>query len=227
MTPDTVSLTAAFLAGTGSFLSPCILPMMPTYAALLAGSDTGKAASWNFVINTVAFLGGFTVIFIAMGATASYFGQFFFEYQPVIRQLGAVFMIAMGLQLLGMFKIPALTKEYRLTGSGTMRGPVSAFLLGMAFTAGWTPCTGPILASILVYAGMTATLVQGAVLLFVYSMGFSLPFLAIALLCNRYLSQIRSFYRWLPVIHRIAGVILVLAGIAVYFDWLAKLPGYF
>ncbi|MCX7781415.1 MAG: cytochrome c biogenesis protein CcdA [Negativicutes bacterium] len=221
-----VTLLTAFVAGIGSFLSPCVLPMMPTYAALLAGSDPYKTGHTAFLINSLAFLTGFTFIFMAMGATASLFGQFFFDYQSVIRKAGAVFMFIMGLQLAGFLKIGALEREYRPLYKFTFQGPVGAFLLGIAFTAGWTPCTGPILASILIYAGTTATMMQGAFLLFVYAMGFSVPFLVIALVCNRYLTQIKGLYKWLPAIHKMAGYVLMLVGVVVYFDLMSKGLGY-
>jgi cytochrome c-type biogenesis protein len=221
-----VTLVTAFLAGVGSFLAPCVLPMMPTYAALLAGADAYHPGRGSFVGNSLAFLSGFTLIFVIMGATASYFGQFFFDYQVLIRKFGAVFMVIMGLYLLGILNIPILQREYRPLMNSAFQGPVGAFFLGIAFTAGWTPCTGPILASILIYAGTAATLTQGALLLFVYAMGFSVPFLIIALLCNRYLSKIQGLYTWLPLIHRIAGVVLILIGVMVYFDLLIRVLGY-
>lgn len=221
-----VTLFTAFLAGLGSFLAPCVLPMMPTYAALLAGADPNQAGRSTFIINSAAFLSGFTVVFITMGATASFFGQFFFDHQVLIRKLGAIFMVIMGLHLLGAFTIAALQREYKPLQRQVLQGPGGAFLLGIAFTAGWTPCTGPILASILIYASSAATLSQGALLLFVYSLGFSVPFIIIAALCNRYITQIKSFYRWLPFIHRLAGIMLIVIGVIIYFDLLSKATGY-
>ena len=222
-----VTLITAFFAGIGSFLAPCVLPMMPTYAALLAGADPYQTGRRTFLINSIAFLSGFTLVFVMMGATASFFGQFFFEHQMLIRKLGAVFMVIMGIHLLGLFTIPALQREYKPLLTQTFQGPGGAFLLGIAFTAGWTPCTGPILASILIYAGTSATLLQGALLLLVYSLGFSVPFIIIAAICNRYITKIKNLYRWLPVIHKAAGVMLVGIGIIIYFDLLPRLLGYF
>lgn len=223
---DQVTFFTAFIAGLGSFLAPCVLPMMPTYAALLAGADPYQAGRRTFIINSAAFLGGFTLVFVAMGATASFFGQFFFDYQVFIRKLGAIFMVIMGLHLLGLLAIPALQREYKPLLHQTFQGPGGAFFLGIAFTAGWTPCTGPILASILIYAGTSATLTQGAMLLFVYSLGFSVPFIIIAALCKRYVMQIKSLYRWLPLIHRVAGLVLIIIGISIYFDILPQVFGY-
>lgn len=221
-------LLTAFGAGVVSFLSPCVVPLLPTYTAFLAGSgvkDGEQPAKWRFLLNSIFFLAGFTCVFVAMGATASLFGQFFFDYQDSIRKFGAVFMIIMGVHLLGVLQLSFLHQEYRPLLSSTFQGPLGAFILGVAFTAGWTPCTGPILASILVYAGTSATMGQGALLLFVYAMGFSVPFFLIAYLMNRYLGSVRSLYRWLPIIQKGAALVLILVGLCVYFDVLNQVLG--
>lgn len=225
-----MSWLTAFGAGLVSFLSPCVLPMVPTYTAFLAGSSVDGAdrpEQWRFFLNSFCFLTGFTVVFVAMGATASLFGQFFFDYQDSIRKFGALFMIVMGLQMAGVFRFTSLSREYRPLLATTLQGPVGAFVLGIAFTAGWTPCTGPILASILMYAAAADTVSQGALLLFVYALGFTVPFFIIALLMNRYLSTIKTMYRWLPAIQRCAAVILIIAGILVYFDFVQTVISYF
>lgn len=225
-----MSWLTAFGAGLVSFLSPCVLPMVPTYTAFLAGSSVDGAhrpKESQFFLNSFCFLTGFTVVFVAMGATASLFGQFFFDYQDSIRKFGALFMIIMGLQMAGVFRFTSLNREYRPFLATTFQGPVGAFVLGIAFTAGWTPCTGPILASILIYAAAADTVSQGALLLFVYALGFTVPFFIIALLMNRYLSTIKTMYRWLPAIQRCAAVILIIAGILVYFDVVQTVISYF
>ncbi|MBP2634978.1 MAG: dipZ [Firmicutes bacterium] len=222
-----VTLITVFGAGIVSFLSPCVLPMLPTYTALLAGTGTREHSGerWRFLINAVSFLSGFTLCFVAMGATASYIGELLFNYQEVIRKVGAAFMVIMGLQVLGVLKLPGLGCEYRPWLQGAFAGPGGAFMLGLAFTAGWTPCTGPILATILMYAGTAATVAQGAFLLFVYAMGFCLPFLLAAVVINRYVNKIQRLYKWLPVIQQAAGIILIVAGIMMYFDLMQKAVG--
>jgi len=226
---DNITLITAFIAGTVSFLSPCVLPVLPTYTAFLAGTGTKTTgvmkSKWGFLLNALCFLSGFTIVFVVMGATASYFGQVFLDYQEVIRQIGAVFMVIMGGQLLGIFQFTVLQREYRPLLTTTLSGPVGAFILGVAFTAGWTPCIGPILASILVYASTSATLGQGALLLFVYAMGFCMPFLIVALLLNKYLYKVRKIYRWLPLVQQASGVVLIIAGIVIYFDLMQKVLG--
>ncbi len=219
-----ITLITVFGAGLISFLSPCVLPMLPTYTALLAGGGAQTMADnrWRFLANAISFLSGFTLIFVAMGATASYIGELFLDYQEVIRKIGAVFMMIMGIHVLGILKLPGLAREYRPFLQSTFTGPAGAFFLGLAFTAGWTPCTGPILATVLMYAGATATVSQGAFLLFIYAMGFCLPFLALALLINRYMSKIQGIYKWLPVVQQVAGIILIAAGLFIYFDLMQK-----
>ena len=226
---NNITLITAFIAGTVSFLSPCVLPVLPTYIAFLAGSGTKgadvKSNKRGFIVNTLCFLSGFTFVFVVMGATASYFGQVFLDYQDVIRQSGAIFMVIMGGHLLGLFEFAALQHEYRPLLTLALGGPIGAFVLGVAFTVGWTPCIGPILASILVYASITATLGQGALLLFVYAMGFCVPFLIVSLLLNKYLYKARKLYKWLPFVQQTSGVVLIVAGIIIYFDWMQKILG--
>lgn len=227
MAGENVTLLTAFAAGLLSFLSPCVLPVVPTFSALLAGTETpaGKAGI-RFWLNAACFLLGFTLVFVIMGATASFFGQLLLEHQRLIQKAGAVFMVLMGLHLTGFFSVGLLQREYRPLLNNTFQGPLGSFLLGIAFTLGWTPCTGPILATILVYAGSTATLTQGALLLFVYSMGFCLPFLALAAVIRRYLVSLNSLYVWLPAIRRGAGLILILIGLVIFFDLMQKGLGY-
>ncbi len=221
---ENISLLAAFAGGLLSFLSPCVLPLLPVYSALLAGT-AAAAAERNpatIYLNAGCFLLGFTVVFIVMGATASLLGQWFLYYQPEIRKIGAVLIIIMGLCLTGWLRITPLEREYRPLLARAFQGPGGAFLLGISFTAGWTPCTGPILASILLYAGGNMTVVGGVGLLLVYALGFSLPFFLLAVVLRRYLNRIRSFYRWLPRLQRLAGYILIITGILLGFDWLQK-----
>ena len=174
-------LGGAFLAGFLSFISPCVLPLLPTFSLILAKNsqqDGGEAR--RLYANTTAFLAGFTLVFVMLGATASLIGSWLFSYQEVLRQGAAVLIIAMGLFMTGWIRIPLLLREYRPFQRRGFGGIGGAFLLGCGFTLGWTPCTGPMLATILLYAGDTATVGAGALLLFVYSLGFSVPFFMLA-----------------------------------------------
>ncbi|EIW17108.1 MULTISPECIES: cytochrome c biogenesis CcdA family protein [Pelosinus] len=228
-----VTLVTAFIAGTISFLSPCVLPLLPTYMAFLTGAESGKLQddnlvnTWPFLLRISCFLSGLSLVFIMMGATASYFGQLFLDYQDAIRQIGAIFMVIMGIHLLGIVKLEWLEREYRPLLQHTFQGPIGAFILGVAFTAGWTPCTGPILASILVYASTTITLSQGAFLLFVYSLGFSVPFLLMALFFKNYFFRIKVVMKWLPYLQGLSGVMLIIIGIMLYFNLIQRVLGIF
>ncbi len=221
-----ITLLTAFFGGLISFFSPCVLPMLPTYAAFLAGTgaaNSDKPNSLKFMSNAALFLAGFLLIFIAMGATASLLGQIFFEYQNAIRKIGALFMVGMGLSLAGIVHFPLLQREYRPLLHYAFCGPFVAFLLGIAFTAGWTPCIGPILATILIYASTTATLRQGVVLLLFFAAGFIVPFVGMAWLLNYYFVDLpRRLYSWLPYIQKLAGIILIMAGLLIYFDLMSK-----
>ncbi len=223
---NSITFISAFAAGLVSFLSPCVLPILPTYSAFLAGTGTaslpGARDKWRLLINAVFFLSGFTLIFVAMGATASYFGQVLSQYQGIIRRIGAIFMVLMGLHLLQVIRFSVLHREYRPFLANTFQGPGGAFILGIAFTVGWTPCIGPILASVLVYAGTTATLGQGVLLLLIYALGFSIPFLTIAVLLNKYVCQTRKLYKWLPLVQQASGVVLIITGMIMYFDLMQK-----
>jgi cytochrome c-type biogenesis protein len=218
-----ISLLAAFAAGAVSFLSPCVLPVVPAYLAVLAGGEDGTRR--QFVVRTACFFAGFTVVFVAMGATASLLGRLFLEHQDIVRRVGAVFIVLMGLQLAGLLRLPGLDRERRFTPGASLRGPLGAFVLGLAITAGWTPCVGPILAAILAYAGIDGTVGRGILLLTAYSAGFALPFLLFTLLYRRYSARIRTRYRWLPLIQRAAGAVLVATGVLLYFNLLQQVLG--
>lgn len=217
-------LGGAFLAGFLSFISPCVLPLLPTFSLILAKNsqqDGGEAR--RLYANTTAFLAGFTLVFVLLGATASLIGAWLFSYQDILRQGAAVLIIVMGLFMTGWIKIPLLLREYRPFQRRGFGGIGGAFLLGCGFTLGWTPCTGPMLATILLYAGDTATVGAGALLLLVYSLGFAVPFFLFAVIWRRHIMKLRAFYQYLPIIQRTAGIVLVLLGVLLWSDSLAYL----
>lgn len=217
-------LGGAFLAGFLSFISPCVLPLLPTFSLILAKNsqqDGGEAR--RLYANTTAFLAGFTLVFVLLGATASLIGAWLFSYQDILRQGAAVLIIVMGLFMTGWIEIPLLLREYRPFQRRGFGGIGGAFLLGCGFTLGWTPCTGPMLATILLYAGDTATVGAGALLLLVYSLGFAVPFFLLAVIWRRHIMKLRAFYQYLPIIQRAAGIVLVLLGVLLWSDSLAYL----
>ena len=217
-------LGGAFLAGVLSFVSPCVLPLLPTFSLILAQNskqDGGEAR--RLYANTTAFLAGFTLVFVLLGATASLIGSWLFSYQDILRQGAAVLIIIMGFFMTGWVRIPLLLREYRPFQRRGFDGIGGAFLLGCGFTLGWTPCTGPMLATILLYAGDTATVGAGALLLLVYSLGFAVPFFLLAVIWRRHIVKLRAFYQYLPKIQRAAGIVLILLGILLWSDSLTRI----
>lgn len=216
-----VSLFAAFAAGLISFMSPCVLPVLPVYVGLLSGAGD-ETATGRYFANTTAFLAGFTLVFVAMGATASLLGQVLLEYQDILRRAGALFIVFMGLNLAGVVRLPALSRDCRTLPLKPINSPLGSFVLGVAFTAGWTPCVGPILASVLAFASVVGTVEQGIWLLAAYASGFGLPFLVLALICQRYLDRVRALCKWLGNIQRITGIMLVLTGVLLWFNLIQR-----
>ena len=217
-------LGGAFLAGFLSFISPCVLPLLPTFSLILAKNsqqDGGEAR--RLYANTTAFLAGFTLVFVLLGASASLLGAWLFSYQELLRQGAAVLIIVMGFFMTGWIRIPLLLREYRPFQRRGFDGIGGAFLLGCGFTLGWTPCTGPMLATILLYAGDTATVGAGALLLLVYSLGFAVPFFLLAVIWRRHIMKLRAFYQYLPRIQQAAGIVLVLLGVLLWSDSLTYL----
>ena len=217
-------LGGAFLAGFLSFISPCVLPLLPTFSLILAkNSENDGREAQRLYANTTAFLAGFTLVFVLLGATASLIGAWLFSYQELLRQGAAALIIVMGLLMTGWIRIPLLLREYRPFQRRGFGGIGGAFLLGCGFTLGWTPCTGPMLATILLYAGDTATVGAGALLLLVYSLGFAVPFFLLAVIWRRHIMKQRAFYQYLPRIQQAAGVVLVLLGVLLWSDSLSYL----
>ncbi|MGI9862687.1 cytochrome c biogenesis protein CcdA [Moorella naiadis] len=217
-----VSLAVAFLAGLISFFSPCILPLLPAYFTYLGGSAAADGRvqdlDRSFLAGRAAlFTAGFALIFIILGASAGGLGYLLQAYRPVVNRLGGILIILFGLQVAGIGRLPLLAREKRWELRPRTPGAAASFLLGMAFAAGWTPCIGPVLASILIYAGSQATLLQGMLLLAVYSLGLALPFLAAALALGPVLRSLRKFSRYLPQISLVSGLILVVMGLLVFF----------
>lgn len=215
------ALLTAFTAGVFSFLSPCVLAVLPTCTAFLgsARSTVRFPHKWQLWINIGIFLSGFIAVFLVIGASAAYLGQALYSYHHTISKIGAAFMAIMGLQLSGLISFGMISSKYHLhfpvnTDSGGI------FLLGVASTAAWTPCNGPLLAPILMYASASPSLLKGITLFFVYGLGFCLPFALLAVTLERYLSSVRLFSRRLNVVQRIAGILLAISGVLLFFDLL-------
>jgi cytochrome c-type biogenesis protein len=217
-----VSYLSAFGAGALSFLSPCVLPLVPPYLCYMAGvsfeqfADDNKAlqpARKALIVAALSFVLGFSTVFILLGAGATGIGQFLREWQDVLAKIAGIVIIVMGLNFLGVFKIGLLSREARFNTQGTARSPISAYVMGLAFAFGWTPCIGPVLGPILTLAGGKETVLQGASLLAVYSAGLGIPFLLAALFSSRFMAFARKFRTNMGVVEKAIGALLVASGI--------------
>ena len=215
-----VSITAAFVAGLVSFLSPCVLPLVPPYLCYLAGTTLdelqgcqGGRSRRDAVLASLLFVAGFTTVFVALGATASAFGQLVRRFDTALSLAAGIAIIVMGLHFIGVFRLALLYREKRVEVEHSA-GLGAAYVMGLAFAFGWTPCIGPILAAILAIAGAEATVAHGAALLAVYSAGLGLPFVAAAFAVGGFVRFSRGFRRYFPIVERAAGALLVVTGIA-------------
>ncbi len=214
-TTASVGLLIAFSAGLLSFLSPCVLPLIPSYVTFITGMrlDEVQGSRRTALVHASLFVLGFTIIFLLLGATATAIGRLFHAYRDVITQVGGVLIIVFGLYLLGVLNIAAFSRERRVHLANKPVGYLGTVLVGLAFGAGWTPCIGPILGAILTYAGSTADWKQGMLLLFTYSMGLAVPFLGAALAMDRFIALFKRYRGGMVWVNRIAGALLVIVGI--------------
>ncbi len=227
---DNVSVFAAFAAGVVSFLSPCVLPLVPGYISIISGISLEQlqAESENsslmrtVVTNSIFFILGFSVIFISLGASASFLGQVLMERMSILYRLAGIVIIIFGLHLIGIFKIPFLYQDKRFHNVKP-RGMFGAFVLGLAFAFGWTPCIGPILAGILTFASTKETVNEGVFLLAVYSMGLGLPFLVTSLGLNKFLSFYSRFKKHLHTVEVVSGFLVVTVGVLILTDQFTRL----
>ncbi|HEV2180742.1 MAG TPA: cytochrome c biogenesis protein CcdA [Gemmatimonadaceae bacterium] len=223
----TFGLGLAFTAGLLSFLSPCVLPLIPSYVTFITGMsvDEVQRARRTALIHALLFILGFTLIFLALGATASALGRVLLAARDWVARAGGVLIIAFGLYLLGVFDSRTLDRERRVHFADKPVGYLGTVLVGIAFGAGWTPCIGPILGSILVYTSTQADLHRGLLLLFVYSLGLGVPFLIAALAIDRFLIAFGRYRGAMVWMSRAGGVLLIVIGLLLvthYFTWLAS-----
>lgn len=210
-----LGLAIAFSAGLLSFLSPCVLPLIPSYVTFITGlslEDVSKARR-TALVHSLLFILGFTLIFMALGATATVFGRVLLTQRYLLSRIGGALVIVFGLYLLGVLNITAFASERRVHLANKPMGYLGTVFVGIAFAAGWSPCIGPILGAILTYTASTADLQRGMVLLFAYSMGLAVPFVAAALAVERFLTVFQSLKRQMVWVNRIAGTLLILVGL--------------
>ena len=224
---------AAFVAGLISFLSPCVLPLVPGYVSLISGAAIEELKTQDsrlmrrVMLQSVMFILGFSVVFIMLGAVSSSVGQLLAHYRTVIAKVAGVVIIIFGLHLTGLFRINALYADKRLHGVKGGSSPWGAFVIGFAFAFGWTPCVGPILSVILTFAAEQDTVMKGVFLLALYSLGLAVPFLLTALGIERFLSFYKRFQKHMHVLEVASGALLIALGILLVIGRLSIISSYF
>ncbi len=216
-----VGIISAFVGGLLSFVSPCVLPLVPPYLCFIAGVSleeltqpgTPDRRGGRIVLSAFAFVLGFSTVFVALGATASLIGQTLARHLDVLTLLGGAAIILMGLHFLGVFRLALFYREARLKVERKPPGLLGGYVIGLAFAFGWTPCIGPVLAAILFLAGAEDSAGQGAFLLMVYSLGLGVPFLLAAAFAPAFLGWASGFRRHLPTVEKAMGSLLVLTGV--------------
>jgi len=232
LTPITV-----FGAGVLSFLSPCVLPLVPGYVSLISGTSAAAAESSpdtekqrllaRVMVNSLAFVIGFSIVFIALGAVATTVGQIMHEYRRELSWVAGIVIIIFGLHLTGLLKIKYLYADKRMHGVKGGSSALGSFVIGFAFAFGWTPCIGPILSAILYLASEEGTVLKGVELLALYSAGLAVPFLLTSLGIDRFMAFYSRFRRHLHTVEIISGVLLIVIGVLVFMHKLTVLSGYF
>lgn len=226
MFTDPVSFPTAFVAGLLSFFAPCVLPLIPAYFTFITGysleelTDNPDAKTrYRVLVSTLAYVSGFSLVFILLGASASALGSVVNIYSDWIRILGGVIIILLGVHLLGIIKIKSLNVERKITVNQKPLHFVGTFFVGMAFGAGWSPCVGPLLGSILILAGNQQTVWQGMLLLTVYSFGLALPFILISIFISSILVILKRLTGVLKYVNRVAGLMMIVIGLMLIFNW--------
>jgi cytochrome c-type biogenesis protein len=228
---NNISFILAFTAGLLSFLSPCVLPLIPAYISYLTGFAVSELKTdkvkLSVIYKSIGFIIGFSIIFIILGASVSTLGKFLAANQNLLREIGGILIIILGLHTTGLFKIKALYTEKRFFSFLNEKSNINPVFVGMAFAAGWTPCIGPILSGILIYAGSMDTITEGIFLLIMYSLGFAVPFLLAAIIIENFSKYFRKISKYLPAISVVSGCLLIAMGILVITNKLATISRYF
>lgn len=233
MQPETIGFAVAFTAGVLSFLSPCVLPLIPSYATFItgmsldeiAGRERGSGSRRVVLVHGALFVAGFSLVFIILGASATFLGSLFGFYSRWLERAGGVLLIAFGLALLGLLRVPGAGREWRVHLADKPIGYLGTMLVGVTFGAGWTPCIGPVLGGILTLAATRGEVGDGVGLLAVYSAGLALPFLLATLALDRFLRAFRRFRGWLPWMQRASGLLLIVVGVLLLNGSFATLTG--
>lgn len=229
-----VNVFVAFAAGVFSFLSPCVLPLIPSYLSFVSGVSLDEMRNaqsisrvrWRVVLNSLAFIVGFSLVFISLGASASFLGGLFLGYRNIIRILGGVFILLVGLFLVGAFKIAALEQYLQFNLKDKPAGYLGSVLVGITFAVAWTPCVGPILGATLALASTADEVSRGTLLLTSYAAGLALPFFLSALAINSFFQFSQRLRRYVQTIHTVGGLLLIIVGILLITDYMTMLNAY-
>lgn len=221
---ESVSLLAAFGAGFLSFVSPCVLPVVPGYLSFVSGASMEELASgdstagrrWAIMIDILAFVLGFSIVFVALGASATAVGSFLLSKLSLLSKIAGVLVIVLGLHMIGVFRFKTLYQEKRFHQQSKRVGPVGSLLVGLAFAFGWSPCIGPILGGILAYASTQETVGQGMVLLAFYSAGLGVPFIIAGLSMDAFFRMTGRFKKHFRAIEVTSGVLLISVGVLIF-----------
>lgn len=228
-----VTCFGAFLAGLLSFLSPCVLPLIPSYITYITGLSFADLQSEHpshkirttAMLHSLAFILGFTTVFVLLGASATFLGSFLNQHAGFIRKAGGVLIFLLGIHVTGLIPITMLLGEKRITLHRKPAGYLGTFLVGFAFAAGWTPCIGPILATILMVAATEESVYQGILLLLLYSLGLGIPFFLSSLAMHQFIVVFQRFKKYIRMFEILTGIILMVVGMTIYFNWLSRLSG--
>ena len=229
-----VTYIGAFIAGLLSFLSPCVFPLIPSYITYITGLSFADLQAEHpshiirqkSIFHSLSFIAGFTVVFVLLGASATYIGSVLQENATIIRKTGGVLLVILGIHVTGLLPLKFLLGEKRVSIKHKPAGYVGSFLVGIAFAAGWTPCIGPILAAILAVAATQDSVYHGIILLLLYSMGLGVPFFLSALAMHRFLIVFNRFKKYIHIFEVFTGIILIVIGVLIYTNWLSRLSGF-
>ena len=217
-----VGVLVAFSAGLFSFLSPCVLPLFPSYLSFITGMSVERLSGevtagtrGRVVLHSLAFIAGFTAVFVSLGVSVSAAGQFLLDYRDWIRIAGGILIIVFGLYIMGILRLGLFGRSAQFQIQRKPAGLIGSFLVGLTFAIGWTPCVGPILGSILTLASSDRTVGQGTTLLLAYSAGLGIPFLLFSLALGSFLAFFKRYRPFIPIVERAAGVLLVAVGVLV------------
>jgi cytochrome c-type biogenesis protein len=228
---DSVSFAVAFLAGLLSFLSPCVLPLVPAYLGFITGMSLDEIqdvpSRRAVLVPALFFVLGFSMIFLLLGASATLIGQVFRQYQDWIARIGGVVIVLFGLHLVGAFRLTPLLREKRLHLASSPKGYLGAAGAGLAFGAGWTPCIGPVLATLLTWAAVRETMWSGMLLLVGYSLGLAIPFILVALGTGYFLRVSKKYRHLIPTMEKASGGLLIVVGVLLLTGRFTALAAFF